>query len=123
MLEKIADGRADLVFDWIASGKDGRSTGADGVSLIQWCAYYGDVSAVRLLVSSGERLDSLGDNFDLNGAAFHGHWRLCQFLIENGADANAQQSNTGETALHAAASAANRPAHDHRCWRRQHRTG
>lgn len=112
MFEKIADGRTDLVFDWIASGKDARSTGADDVSLIQWCAYYGDVSAIRLLVSHGESLDSLGGNFDLNGAAFHGHWRLCQFLIENGADANAKQSNTGEAALHAAASVANRPVHD-----------
>ena len=49
--------------------------------------YYGDVSALRLLLDRGETLASLGRNFDLNGAAFHGHWRLCEFLLESGADA------------------------------------
>jgi ankyrin repeat protein len=40
----------------------------------------------------------------LNAAACHGHWRLCQFLIENGANVNARESATGETPLHAALS-------------------
>ena len=35
------------------------------------CAYYGDVSATRLLVSRGASLHSRGDNFALNGAVFH----------------------------------------------------
>jgi ankyrin repeat protein len=61
------------------------------------------------LVAHGESLDSLGDNFDLNGTAFHGHWQLCQFLIENGADANQPLEDTGETPLHAALCKANRP--------------
>src|SRR5262249_12999759 len=59
--------------------------------------------------ASGESLASLGDNFDLNGAAFHGHWRLCQFLIERGASVNRALAETGETPLHAAVSRANRP--------------
>ena len=69
--------------------------------MIVWCAYYGDVSAVRFLLAKGESLESLGGNFDLNGAAFHGHWQLCQFLIEKGADVNHPLPDTGETPLHA----------------------
>ncbi|MGH8614208.1 MAG: ankyrin repeat domain-containing protein [Gammaproteobacteria bacterium] len=45
---------------------------------------------------------ALGENLGLNEAAFHGHWRLCQFLIEQGADVNRPLANTGESPLHAA---------------------
>jgi ankyrin repeat protein len=83
------------------------------VPLIRWCAYYGDVSAIRHLLAHGESLHSLGANLDLNGAAFHGHWRLCQYLIENGADPNHKQTETDETPLHAAVSRAGGPATDH----------
>lgn len=110
MLQRIVDGRTDLVFDYIAQGGPANSTDGNGVSLIRWCAYYGDVSAIRFLAVSGESLSSLGDNLDLNGAAFHGHWRLCQFLIEMGADVNKPLADTGETPLHAAVCKANRPA-------------
>ena len=102
MLERIVDGRTDLVFDYLAAGNPATARDGDGTPLIRWCAYYGDVSAIRRLLAQGESLASLGDNFDLNGAAFHGYWRLCQFLIENGADANHALPGTGETPLHAA---------------------
>jgi uncharacterized protein len=49
---------------------------------MQWAAYYGDVSAIRYLLSKGAAIASLGENLDLNGAVFHGHWRLCEFLIQ-----------------------------------------
>jgi len=104
MLERIAEGRTDLVFEFVAKGNPASAKGTDGASLIQWCAYYGDVSAIRFLLEHGESLRSLGDDLGLNGAAFHGHWRLCQFLLENGADANVRQADTGETPLHAALS-------------------
>src|SRR5438105_1275349 len=48
----------------------------NGVSLLRWSAYYGDVSAMKFLLANGEALTSLGENLDLNGAAFHGHWQL-----------------------------------------------
>lgn len=102
MIDKIADGRTDLVFEYLAAGHGADSADKDGVSLIKWCAYYGDVSAIKYLLFKGESLSSLGENFDLNGAAFHGHWRLSQFLMEQGADANHALSDTGETPLHAA---------------------
>lgn len=99
MLERIAAGRTDLVFQWVENGGD---PGAlfDGASLAQHCAFYGDVSAIRYLQIHGVCLEELGPNFDLNGAAFHGHWRLCEFLIENGANALVAMSATGETPLH-----------------------
>ncbi len=112
-LDQIADGRTDLVFEYLAAGHAADSTDPNGVSLIKWCAYYGDVSAIRFLLTKGESLKSLGDNFELNGAAFHGHWRLCQFLIENGADVNRPPPDTGESPLHSALCKANSPAHNH----------
>jgi len=110
MLERIVDGRTDLVFEYLAHGHPASSADDDGVSLLRWCAYYGDVSAIRFLLANGESLKSLGDDLGLDGAAFHGHWRLCQFLIESGADVNLPRPDTGETPLHAAVSRANRPA-------------
>lgn len=104
MLERIAEGRTDLVFDYLAQGHPPNSRTRDGASLIQWCAYYGDVSGIKFLLTKDEKLQSLGDDMGLNAAAFHGHWRLCQFLIENGANVNARESATGETPLHAALS-------------------
>jgi ankyrin repeat protein len=112
LLERIAGGRTDLVWDVVAGGFPATGTTADGTRLVQWCAYYGDVSAIRFLLSRGESLAALGANLDLNGAAFHGHWRLCEFLIEQGADTNAALEDTGETPLHAAMCTPNREAHD-----------
>lgn len=112
LLERIADGRTDLVFDLVAAGGPAVANEANGASAIRWCAYYGDVSAIRYLLAHGESLRSLGENLDLNGAAFHGHWRLCQFLIDNGADVNLPLPKTGETPLHAACCKADRPAYD-----------
>ncbi len=102
LLERIRDGRTDLVFEYLAQGGAATAKDDDGVSLLMWCAYYGDVGAVTLLLSRGESLASLGGDLGLNEAAFHGHWRLCEFLIESGADVNRAMPDTGETPLHAA---------------------
>jgi ankyrin repeat protein len=102
MLDRIANGRTDLVFDFVAQGNPATAKDKDGVPLIKWCDYYGDVSAIRFLLAHGERLESLGANLGLNRAAFHGYWRLCEFLVENGADVNHADAETGETPLHAA---------------------
>lgn len=112
MIEQIVSGRTDLIIPWIRGGGDATASDGHGTSLIRWCAYYGDVSAVRILLEHGEELASLGENFDLNGAAFHGHWRLCKFLVEHGADPNFRLADTGETPLHSALSVSNRPAHE-----------
>jgi uncharacterized protein len=110
--QRIADGRTDLVFEHVRQGHAATSADKNGVALMKWCAYYGDVSAVRFLLSHGESLATLGDTLGLGEAAFHGHWQLCQFLLENGANTNHADEETGETALHAALTKANRPVYD-----------
>ncbi|PYV53782.1 MAG: hypothetical protein DMG98_20090, partial [Acidobacteria bacterium] len=98
MLDRIAEGRTDLVFDYVTDERTATSR-TGGASLMQWCAYYGDVSAIRFLLAHGESIQSLGEDLGLNAAAFHGHWRLCQFLLEKGANPNFVSPHTGETAL------------------------
>jgi ankyrin repeat protein len=112
MLDRIAQGRTDLVFEYVAAGHPAGTRDGNGVSLLQHCAYYGDVSAMRFLLGHGESLASLGDDVGLNAAAFHGHWRLCALLIERGADVNRPLPETGETALHSALCTSDRTAHD-----------
>jgi ankyrin repeat protein len=101
MLNEIMEGRTDLVFEYLAAGNPGDARDAHGVSLLQWCAYYGDVSAMKHLLANGASMEAVGENLGLDAACFHGHWRLCQFLIERGADVNRPQEETGETPLHA----------------------
>ncbi|MBS1875781.1 MAG: ankyrin repeat domain-containing protein [Acidobacteria bacterium] len=112
LLDRIANGRTDLVFEYLSAGHPITATDSDGVSLLQWAVYYGDVSAIRHLLAHGARLEDLGDNFDLNGAVFHGHWRLCEFLIEQGADPNVTLPDTRESPLHAALCTTERVRHN-----------
>jgi len=112
MFDEIQGGRTDLVFDYVAAGHAATSADQGGVSLLQWCSYYGDVSAIKFLLANGESLQSLGELYGLNTAAFHGHSRLCQFLIEQGANVNKPLPDTGESPLHSALCTANRQAHD-----------
>jgi ankyrin repeat protein len=112
VLGQIADGRTDLVFDYVAAGHAATSADTDGVSLLQWCSYHGDVSAMKFLLSQGESLRSLGRYYGLATAAFHGHARLCQYLMEEGADVNEAAADTGESPLHAALCTTNRQTHD-----------
>ena len=111
-LEEIVDGRTDMVFEYVRGGNSANSADKEGVSLVQWCAYYGDVSAIKFLISNGATLESLGDNLGLTGACFHGHWRLCKFLIESGADVNRPEAETGETPLHSTLCTTRRLTHN-----------
>ena len=112
LLKEFVNGRTDLVFDLVGMGCGTGFKDEDGVSLMQHCAYYGDVSALRFLLLQGESLDSLRENLDLEGACFHGHWRVSQFLLEQGADANRPSPDTGETPLHAALCNTDRMVYD-----------
>jgi len=111
-LVQLTEGRTELVFDLLQSGTPADFRDAHGVALIRHCAYYGDVSAIRFLLANGERLESLGPNLDLGTAAFHGHCRLCLFLLEHGADAKLPDPETGESPLHNAVSHADRLTYD-----------
>lgn len=112
LLNKIADGRTDLIVDALDAGLPVNSTDTQGIALIKWAAYYGDVTAIKYLLLRGESIDSLGENFGLHQAAFHGHWQLCQYLVEQGAAVNFQLPDTGETPLHSALCKANRPVYN-----------
>src|SRR5262245_58339150 len=94
LLTEIAAGRTDAVFEYLAEGGS-PTTVHDGVALVSHCAYYGDVSAIKFLLSRGATLAPLGDDLGLNGASFHGHWRLCRFLFEQGAEMNRPDPETG----------------------------
>jgi ankyrin repeat protein len=99
---RIAAGRTDLVVEYLETGGDATASDGNGTALLSWCAYYGDVSAVRTLVSRGATLEVLGPGLGLNAAAFHGHWQLCQYLLEKGAPVNDALPDTKETPLHSA---------------------
>ena len=101
ILDEIMNGRTEMVFEYLAAGNPANSRDGDGVSLLQWCAYYGDVSAMKHLLANGAAIESLGENLGLDAASFHGHWQLCKFLIERGADVNRSDKDTGESPLHA----------------------
>jgi ankyrin repeat protein len=111
-LDEIAAGRTDRVFEFLAGGGSASAVTEDGVPLLAHCAYYGDVSAIKFLLASGASLRELGENLGLSAASFHGHWRLCRFLIEQGADVNRPDASTGETPLHLALCTAHRLAHN-----------
>lgn len=92
---RIEGGRTDLLVPWADTLSAGERAWA-----LAWCLYFGDVSALRCLLRAGARLDFLDQ--ELLTAAFHGHWRLVQFLLEEGAPVDAVQPRTRETALHLA---------------------
>ena len=52
IIDRISDGRTDAVFDLLAAGQAAGAKDGDGVAVIQKCAYYGDVSAIRFLMLS-----------------------------------------------------------------------
>ena len=111
LVEPILAGHTDLVFEYIAQGHDVSSE--IGRQMLNACSYFGDVSAMKYLIAHGTPLKESVDHGGLVNAAFHGHWRLCQFLIENGWNVNGgTDSETGETALHAALTKPNRPKYD-----------
>lgn len=102
LLRAIQSGRTDQVVPFLDAGGDPMHVNAEGLSLLQWCAYHGDATAVLALIYAGVPATQLGDNLDLNGAVFHGHVNLVDCLIELGADVNQPLAETGETPLHTA---------------------
>lgn len=98
----IREGKTEHVIAWLAAGGDPGFVDDEGLSLLQYCAYHGDATAVLALLGAGAPLAQLGENLDLNGAVFHGHVRLVACLIALGADVNRPLIDTGETPLHAA---------------------
>ena len=57
MIDRIADGRTDLVFEYLSAGHSVSTV--NGTRIIEWCAYYGDVSAIKFLLANGESLHKI----------------------------------------------------------------
>lgn len=102
LLRRIECGRTDLVLELLEGPGRADLLRREGERLLQASAYFGDASAVRALFRAGLSPNSLGPDHGLNGAAFHGHWQLCELLLEEGAAAAFVDPLTGETPLHSA---------------------
>lgn len=82
---RFTDGRTDLIFDGLAEGHQASASDADGVSLIRWCDYYGDVSATRFLLSQGETA--------LHRAGAFGSRQAVQMLLDAHANKEAKDQH------------------------------
>jgi ankyrin repeat protein len=109
ILELISRGRTDYIFhllndsNWKALLHEGQ------IKPLQWLVYYNDTTALRAVLEAGGSLDSIKLDEELGNAAFFGHWKVCDFLVNNGANPNAKVDKTHETPLHNALSKAGRP--------------
>lgn len=109
ILDHITRGRTDLVFellklpDWQTVLREGQ------YKPLQWFVYYNDVTALKAVLDAGGDLSSIDLNTELGHASFFGHWKVCDFLIKNGADVNSFVKETGETPLHNSLAKAGRP--------------
>ncbi len=109
LLNRISQGRTDLVFELLRL-KDWQATLHRGqVKPLQWLVYYDDVTALKAVLEAGGDLSSLDLGLELGHAAFFGHWKVCDFLLQHGADVNASVKETGERPLHGALAKAGRP--------------
>jgi len=109
LLDHIARGRTDLVFEFLKLADWKTRLAQAEVNALKWFAYYGDVTALRAVLEAGGDLSTLDLGHELGNAAFHGHWKLADFLISQGADVNWREPATQETPLHAAVSKTGRP--------------
>jgi len=109
ILDYMSRGRTDLIFE-LLSQPDWKIILQQGtVKPLQWLVYYNDVTGLRAVLEAGGDLSSLNLDDELGNAAFFGHWKVCDFLINQGANVNALVPDTNETPLHAAVSKAGRP--------------
>jgi len=109
ILSLISRGRTDYIFQLIKKPDFEEIIRRGPVRALQWLVYYNDTTALRAVLEAGGTLDSMDINEELGNAAFFGHWKVCDFLISQGAEVNARVDKTGETPLHNALSKAGRP--------------
>lgn len=109
ILDHIRRGRTDYIFyllrhpDWKTLLHEGQ------YKPWQWLVYYNDTTGLRAIIEAGGNLESSNLDHELGNAAYFGHWKVCDFLISQGANVNARVVATGETPLHHALAKAGRP--------------
>lgn len=109
ILNNIARGRTDRVFELLALPNWQDCLRKDVITPLQWFVYYNDRTALEAVLAHGGDLSSINLNSELGNAAFFGHWKICEFLLQHGADVNCSVAETGETPLHNALAKAGRP--------------
>jgi ankyrin repeat protein len=109
ILDHIQRGRTDLVFELLRLPNWQQAVAAGPVNALQWFVYYNDVTALRAVLEAGGELDCMDLDAELGNAAFFGHWKVCDLLVEHGADVNSAAPDTEETPLHSALTKAGRP--------------
>jgi uncharacterized protein len=109
ILDRIARGRTDLVFELLRLPEWRAALNEGDVKPLQWFVYYNDVTALRAVLNAGGDLSSIDLDRELGHASFFGHWKVADFLISQGANVNWSEPETGETPLHSALCKAGRP--------------
>lgn len=109
ILEYISRGRTDFIIELMKMPKWQDVLHQGTVKPLQWLVYYNDTTGLRAVQENGGDLSSIDIDGELGNAAFFGHWKVCDFLIANGADVNSTVDKTGETPLHNALAKAGRP--------------
>lgn len=109
IIEFISRGRSDYIFDLLKQPNWKGILLEGQVKPLQWLVYYNDTTALKAVLREGGSLESINLNDELGNAAFFGHWKVCDFLINNGADVNGYVGKTNETPLHNALAKAGRP--------------
>ncbi len=109
VLERISRGRTDCIVELMKMPNWKETLNKGVVKPLQWLVYYDDVTGLKSVVENGGTLESININDELGNAAFFGHWKVCDFLINQGADVNYCVDKTNETPLHNALSKAGRP--------------
>lgn len=109
ILEFISRGRTDFIFEIMKQPNWKELLHGGAVKPLQWLVYYNDTTGLKAVIENGGDLSSIDINAELGNAAFFGHWKVCDFLIKNGADVNTPVDKTNETPLHNALAKAGRP--------------
>lgn len=108
-LQLISRGRTDYLIDLLDHPNLAEILARGPVRLLQWLVYYNDTTGLRAVVAKGVGLHSIDLDVELANAAFFGHWKVCDFLLSQGADVRYRVPDTDETLLHNALAKAGRP--------------
>ena len=109
ILEYISRGRTDFIIKLMQLSNWQELLNKGRIKPLQWLVYYNDTTGLRFVVENGGSLDSINISDELGNAAFFGHYKVCDFLINQGADVNYHVDKTNETPLHNALAKAGRP--------------
>src|SRR5687768_11432125 len=109
ILDFISRGRTDFILHLLDKPNWKELLHQGTIKPLQWLVYYNDTTGLKAIEKAGDDLSSINLSNELGNAAFFGHWKVCDFLIQKGADVNARVDQTGETPLHNALAKAGRP--------------